>query len=138
MPVKATIISDHHLVYSGYTGIIQRQDIVTELMRVYNSDGYQPGMNELVDLRRVTDVQISYAKMSEHVRQANLTHRHLQKPIKVSFWAEDKVAFGMARMFQSLADALNSNMTCFVSNNRTAALSVLCLPASALESILDP
>ncbi len=137
MPVRATILVAHKLVYSRYVGIIERQDIVTALMDVYESDAYLAGMNELVDLRRVTEVKIDYDEMSQHVQHANLTHQRLNKPIVVSFLAQKNVAFGMARMFQTLSEALNSNMVCHVSSDRQTALSVLGLPASALENVLE-
>lgn len=137
MPVTVTVLASQQLVYSRYTGIILRCDIVTEMMRAYKNDDYQAGMSELVDLRRVTQVQIDYVEMSEHVRQASLTHRGLTKPIKVSFWAENSVAFGMARMFQSLSDALDNNIECFVTADRVAALAALDLPATALRDVLE-
>ncbi len=137
MPVTATVISSHNLVYSRYSGIILRHDIVAEMMRIYSGKNYRPGMDELVDLRQVTDVQITHPEMTDHVRQANLTHRNQLTPIKVSFWAETTIAFGMARMFQSLTEALNSKMTCYVSGDRATALAVLNLPNTALDNVLN-
>ncbi|SDL69101.1 hypothetical protein [Aliiruegeria lutimaris] len=104
MPVETRIYCEHGLVFHRFSGIVRISDIQTEMKRTLGNPEYHAGMNEIVDLRDATETEIDFPRLLGHTRQLQTLQEDSGVKKTLILVAGNELAFGMARMFQNIAD----------------------------------
>ncbi|MBP0481743.1 hypothetical protein [Sagittula salina] len=102
MPIARYYAPDGAYAICVYTGIIDRATIRDHLVDHVADPLHRATMPEISDLRNIEDLQLDFGSMRGVVREKNDAYR-VQKTISV--FAPGDVAFGVARIYQSLAEA---------------------------------
>lgn len=101
MPISYRIDVEHCLILTTASGTLTDDDIVQHKARIVQDPDFRPGMKELSDIRGVDQLNVTPAGIMEMVNQDakdSTTVGSHQLALVVS----KEVAFGMARMYQSL------------------------------------
>lgn len=125
LPVQARIYEEFDLVYVTYSGKVMLPEIKHCMKHTFASPHYDPGMNELGDLRDVTEVDIGFQAMMTHANQVQNLHERSGRKKILCLVAESGLGFGMARMFQSLADIPDAHLEVHVLNDMAEAKRIL-------------
>ncbi|NDR56437.1 hypothetical protein [Aliiruegeria sabulilitoris] len=104
MPVESRIYCEHGLVFHRFSGIVRMSDIQAEMMRTLANPEYHAGLNEIVDLRDATETEIDFPQLLGHTRQLQTLQEGSGVRKTLFLVAGNELAFGMARMFQNIAD----------------------------------
>lgn len=95
-----SVDNTRHIVFSVYKGTVTDTE-VCEQIRELNALGLSAGYSEIIDLRSVTELQVTTSKWCEMARLPLFTtHR-------IAVATADAV-FGMARMFEICAETKSS------------------------------
>lgn len=101
MPISYRIDLEHYLILTTASGTLTDDDIVQHKARLVRDPDFKPGMKELSDIRGVDQLDVTPAGIMEMVNQDakdSTTVGSHQLALVVS----KEVAFGMARMYQSM------------------------------------
>ena len=111
MPVYPTIIPDLDLAVVRYQGTISLADIQRAFGEYISHTLYRPGRTEIGDLSGVTRVDIDFGAMT--ILRNQLIEHHMSLGVRTDchLIAPNDLAFGMARMFQTLSDATEGNLS---------------------------
>jgi hypothetical protein len=101
MPITITVNTAERVRYSVFSGTINDKDLLDAYARSLQAPDFDPTLNGLVDARAVRRVDVTPAGL-RHLADLIQTVDRLQLPTKVAIVAESDVAFGMARMYQSI------------------------------------
>ena len=121
MPVETSVIPKHGLVVHRFTGVVRLTDIQQEMARTLENPDYHAGLNEIVDLREATDTEIDFLQLLGHTRQLQMLQGDTGVEKTFYLVAGTALAFGMARMFQNIADAPKSPLNVHVVAEMKAA-----------------
>ena len=101
MPITITVNTAERVRYSVLSGSVNDKELLDAYARSLEAPDFDPSLNGLVDARGVRQMDVTPAGLR---RLADLiqTVDRLQLPTKVAIVAESDVAFGMARMYQSI------------------------------------
>ena len=99
MPCAYTIDLARSLVLSRGWGVVTDRDFLAHVRALTANPRFARGFRQLVDLRDVTDIQVTASTVREMVR-LNPFGASAQRAVVVT----SDVVFGMARMYQILSD----------------------------------
>jgi hypothetical protein len=103
MPITYHIDSARNLVVTHAVGVLTDEDVLRHKHRLAADPDFTAGMCELSDVRGVTDLRITpegvRAMVSTDVSHASRLQAH-----KLAIVAAEDVVFGMARMYEVLAE----------------------------------
>ena len=99
MPCGYTIDLARSLVLSRGWGVVTDRDFLAHVRALTANPRFARGFRQLVDLRDVTDIQVTASTVREMVR-LNPFGASAQRAVVVT----SDVVFGMARMYQILSD----------------------------------
>ncbi len=131
MPITYSTHPEHNLIILVHTGIIPDEEFLTFYKGLYQSDPSFTSMDHLVDLReadsspRSSDVLHKFADFMQPFFESLTT-----RP-KVAVVAPRDLSFGLARMYEALADAIPWDFTVF--RNTDTALAWLGLPENLMN-----
>ncbi|MBV2361385.1 hypothetical protein KUH32_16595 [Thalassococcus sp. CAU 1522] len=133
MPIFSHYKPDKSLVIRRLVGAVDLGAIVRSLADHVADPLYDPDMAEIADLGRLEDLQLDFHAMRSIVRTKDKIYG-VRKTVSV--YAPGDVAFGMARMYQSLAE-IDAGVRAVVSRTEAEALAVHNLGAGSLRELLD-
>ena len=104
MPISYKILPGQMLTYVHYTGVVDA-DHVVRAAKAYTADpNFAPRATELIDLREIVEFDMSYRTMSNMIYRLGKLHAIYGPPAQELLLADNDVAFGMARMFESIVE----------------------------------
>lgn len=104
------IISDKNLLWYKPTGIMRGKVIMAYIKGVLEDPDYQAGLLEFIDLSGVSEWQLSLAEIEHVTHFDSIDMSPIKKIAKTGIYAPTDIAFGMARMYQSLAERYHAHI----------------------------
>ena len=100
-----SVYKDLDLVYTEYSGALDQAQISKALAATLEHPDYQPGMIELTDLSKVTEIDLDFNRMLNH--RSRMASHYRGQPEHTEYYvvARTDLAYGMSRMYQTLAVA---------------------------------
>lgn len=123
----------HHVCFSG---VLTLADTRRQISRAPGTPGYYVGMPTLVDLRKLTGMEMQLGDLLSVRDRLVEAHRIGEHPFKMSLLVESETAFGLARIFETVcsqAEGLDARIVCSVSE----ALDHLDLTDSGIALLLQ-
>ena len=108
MPASYRIDKSLGLVFTTAQGVLTGQDILTHRQRLREDPDFDPGYNQLIDLRDVFEFPVSGAEMPRIV-----DHHLFNEKSRRAIVAEKDIYFGMARMYEMYGEADPSQIRVF-------------------------
>jgi hypothetical protein len=108
MPVTYTIDPDKKLVLSEIWGPATETEVLEHNRRLSGDPMFNPGYQQLADMRGVTEILVSADTIMETARDA-----FFSPGVRRAFVASDDCIFGMARMFALHAESLGQLVEVF-------------------------
>ncbi|WP_136442292.1 hypothetical protein [Pacificoceanicola onchidii] len=102
MPLSTHYLTNPQLVVIRYEGHITQSDIIEGFEACLTHPLFVPGMPEFDDLSRATRIDLDFSAVHDIFRRLNAYYA--EHETRVSFYAPSDVAYGMARMYQNLAE----------------------------------
>lgn len=136
MPVQTCLLPEQSLIYVHYSGVITRSEMRASLSYLYNSADFRPGMSEIDDLRAMTDFDFNFDSMMAYTDDVTRNNLGSEDATKVAVLEGDDLAFGMARMFQSLAEASGAQVDVQIFSDAQDALTFLDMPEFDLDQLI--
>ena len=118
-----TIDTTKNLLIYRPEGVINGESIMGYIQGVLRDPDYQPGLLEYIDLSGVSEWQLSHSEVEKVTHFDNLDMAPIKKISRTGIYAPTDVAFGMARMYQALAEKYHSSI--FISKNQDEVLKYL-------------
>ena len=135
MPISYKILPDKKITYVHYTGVIDADDVVRAAKTNAAQPNFAPGMIELIDLREILEFDMSYRTMSNMIYRLGKLHTLHGPPAQELLLAENDVAFGMARMFESIVE-LAGGPNVHIARSEAEALLRLGRPERSISELL--
>ncbi len=104
MPISYKILPGQMLTYVQYTGVVDADHVVQAAKAHATDSNFAPGATEFIDLREIVEFDMSYRTMSNMIYRLGKLHDAHGPPALELLLADNDVAFGMARMFESIVD----------------------------------
>ena len=139
MPIEATIIDEHNLVYSHCSGSLTLEDILLAQDDDLAAPGYQSGRLDLIDLRDVADPHVDLSGLDTFLHAVH--SRYAQKfpgdgcNARAVVLAASDLTFGLARQFQSLAQS-RSGVDITVYRDEPSLMADIGKPGQTLADLL--
>ena len=134
MPITYQVLKGHDLNYVRHFGRVSSSDI-TDTFSKYAADlDFRPMDDQLADLSEVTEIDIDFDQMRNVLRNVNTVYQPFPTPTRISFYAPSDLTFGMARMFQQLAEQ-QEGANAFVSRTQAEALACLDRPQTHFREL---
>ena len=102
MPAFYVILKEPALLVSRYTGCLTSGDVLDTLTRYLDDPRYDPAHSHLVDLRQATEFDIDFGRMMRLATRLEPFYTRRAPGARSAILAPQDVAFGVARMYQSL------------------------------------
>jgi hypothetical protein len=103
MPMTYTIDASHKLVRATGSGVLTDDDVMNHRRALAADPEFSPQMREISDIRTVTEFQVTPAgvriMVAADVKMVASGGMH-----KLAVVAEENVAYGMSRMYQTLGE----------------------------------
>jgi hypothetical protein len=114
-------------------GELNASDILNYIHNVLSDPDYQIGLLEYINLSQVTKWSISHRDVEGIVHYDGKETQSIKQISKTGVWAPQEIAFGMARMYQILAEKYHHKI--FISKNESEVLEYLNLSKQILDQI---
>jgi hypothetical protein len=103
MPMTYTIEASQNLVRTTGTGVLTDDDVMKHRQALAGDAAFSTKMREISDIRSVTDFQVTPSgvriMVAADVKMVSAGGMH-----KLAVVAEENVAYGMSRMYQTLGE----------------------------------
>jgi hypothetical protein len=106
MPITLTIDTDKRVVYSALHGVITEAEFLAQPQRILAHPAFDPSFSEIIDLRGITDVQVS----PETIRNLAMTQSIFSRESKHALISPSGLILDFARMFQANAEQTRPDM----------------------------
>ena len=113
MPVDYRIHSDLGLVVAQFQGNVTDEEVLQTYRRVLNDAEYRPEFNDLIDLLDVEGFNLKAGTMRQIIMLADQAHADGPKSFKTAVVASNALPYGLARMYEALADGSAVNVSVF-------------------------
>lgn len=114
MPQSFVLHPDLNLIVMRYSGHVTLDDLRDAFAESVTDPRYRPGMMELGDFSGATETQIGFAEIMAIAERVRMAYRQYPSQILVAHYAPSEIAFGMARMYQTIMnDVENLNLGLF-------------------------
>ena len=136
MPLTVQIIPDHNLVYAKYDGPMRVDETEAALTEFAKHPLARPGLRHLVDLTRISEIDLDYAKFMEI--QAKKTETMAGHGIEtfMVYFANTPVGLHAANLGKN-GWTPESGVVAIVLETEDHALTALGLPFDSIEAMLD-
>lgn len=112
MPISYVIDPERHLVLTTASGTLTDDEVIQFKDRLVRDPGFTPGMSELSDVRGVDRLEVTSAGVRAMVQQDEEAATHVASH-KLALVVSQDVAYGMARMYQTLTESHMKHMGIF-------------------------
>lgn len=107
MPFRITVDTVAGRIDTTLSGAIGKADLFSYYEALHRTEGFEPTLNEFIDLEGVTQVDLSSEDLKDFSSHTAPNTRQ-GRAVRVAIHAPGKVAFGMARMYEMLqGDSVN-------------------------------
>jgi len=106
MPITLTIDTEKRIVYSALHGVISEAEFLVQPERIRSHSAFEPTFSEIIDLRGITDVQVS----PEAIRNLATTESIFSRESKHVVISPSGLIYDFARMFQANAEHTRPNV----------------------------
>ncbi|ASP19355.1 hypothetical protein ANTHELSMS3_00636 [Antarctobacter heliothermus] len=135
MPISYCISPDLDLLYARYFGPMRAAQFA-DIYQVYMDDpDYRLGRTELIDMSDATAMELNFEQVNTILMGVGRAIPKDTPPIRTVILAPSDVAFGLARMYQSLAD-YSGLLEVSVHRTEAGALSELGLSFPSVRTML--
>ena len=117
------IFKDRNLLLYRPDGIMSTEVILAYIQGVLTHQDFQPGLIEFIDLGAVSEWRLSISEVEKITQFDNVDMTPIKRIIKTGIYAPTDVAYGMARMYQSLAERYHAHI--FISKHLEETLQYL-------------
>ena len=125
MPSHYTIDKDERLVRVTGSGPLSDADLLEQRVRIRDDPAFDPGYSFLVDLRAVTEVLLSAQVVARLARDPlsspGVRRAIVVPPAEPGASTPHPLAFGLGRVFQSIAALRGEDVEVFTDLGRAAA-----------------
>lgn len=112
MPISYRIDVERGLVLTTASGTLTDDDILQLKDRLVRDPDFTPGMKELSDIRNIDALDVTPAGIRAMVQQDGKDSERITFQ-RLALVLSDDVAFGMARMYQTLTGSRMANVGVF-------------------------
>lgn len=134
MPIEIGISDRLDLVYGRWSGRIDLQTIVAMLSEYHTDPNFVQGRRELCDFSDVSDLDVSFKEAWSILSTVNAHETPKARRTQVYLYAPQDTAFGLARMYQSLAD-FEGGVEVIILTSEAEALTALGLDYGSLAKM---
>jgi len=113
MAILFTVNESHGLFLSSWLGAMSDADLIPAYERLFATEGYKPGFNEICDCREADFAGVTSAGMRQ---LATMIGNYLSgrcEEFKTAVVAPEDLPFGMARVYGALTDQSSENVRVF-------------------------
>lgn len=135
MPISYTIFPDQLLTYIHYAGVVDADQVLRAARDHMADPNFSPKATELVDLREITEFDMSYRTMSNMVYRLGKLHEVHGPPAAKLLLADNDLAFSMASLFETIINAAKGPPV-HVMRSETEALLRLGRPERRIAELL--
>ena len=136
MPIKFRISPDLDLVYTAWWGDVSIAEWRQVFSRYLNDPHYRPGRTELTDLSGVGRIDATFNSIWSALNMVNGQLPGGAERTRTVLVTPGEVAFGLARMYQTLAENANG-IKVEIYRTPEAALRALNLDYGSVEELLE-
>lgn len=133
MPIAFSTSLEIDLVCASWSGVIGLADFRENFLAYLSDAHYRPGRTELIDLSQVEDFDVDFKKVWAAMRMTNDQPSADRPQTRSVVIAPDDMVYGMARMYQTLAENAGSTRL-EIFRTEADALAALGLP---YQSVID-
>ena len=135
MPITYRIFPEADILYADWVGVLSVAEI-TENFRSYVRDPlYRAGRPELIDLTRLENVRFQFRDATAFLSEVNAQPFPAEGGTHTVVLAPGKVAWGLSRMFGTLA-SLRKGIRMESHHSEMAALAALGRPERTVDAFL--
>lgn len=102
MPQSYTIHEDLDLIVMRYHGHVTLDDLRSAFLSSVSDPRYRAGMMELGDFSAATATEIGFTEVMAFADKVRMAYEQLPGKVLVAHYAPSEVAYGMARMYQTI------------------------------------
>lgn len=105
MPITFTIKPELGYYISKYVGRLTDDDLIGPWKEFFESGEWVPGLNELADISELDGKEVSFDGIMRLARYLTSTLKdNCKSVIKVAVYSPHDLPFGLARMYEAMAD----------------------------------
>jgi len=104
MPVGFKLLSEPPLLHVWLSGKVGLPDLLDRHKRYGGDPGFQPGVDELFDIRGATEIDLTFTQMRTLRHKKKAYYAQAPHKVRCAIIAPGDVQFGMGRMYATLAD----------------------------------
>lgn len=113
MPIRTHIDRAQGIVVFHCHGLVDDDHLVGAWERVFVDPEYEPGMNELVDVRGITELKVTPTGIERLIATVENMEVALPSRYRTAVVADQDAAFGMSRMYELLRRDGRENVRVF-------------------------
>lgn len=136
VPIEFSTSLERDLLYAHWSGAVDYDQFAANFVRYLQDAHYRAGRPELIDLAAVTDIDINFNLVRSMVRQVNEQAPGILVDTHSVLFAPGETAFGIGRMYQTLAD-ISGGTRVEVFRTEREALDALELPHDSIAHLLE-
>lgn len=136
MAFSVSVHKDIGLIFTQYSGCVDLIQLQQALSAALEHSDYRPGMVELTDVSSVTETDLDFAKMLVHKSRMAAYYGAQKETINHYIVASEDLGFGMARMYQSLAEDTVPNMNLHLFRTEQEALLAMGREETSIAELL--
>ncbi|QXT39639.1 hypothetical protein [Gymnodinialimonas ceratoperidinii] len=134
MPIKFSTCLERNFLFAQWSGVVTFEQIL-EVFDAYRNDvHYVPGRAEFVDLSEVDDLDVNFRLMQSLLREVNNQAPGVQVKTHTVIYAPNDVIFGLARMYETLAE-LAEGIEVYAFTDESEALAHAGLPYDTIAEM---
>lgn len=134
MPIRYAISEAHDLLFAEWTGRVSYAEWEANYARYLADPDYVPGRREFLDCSGLEDFEVNFALVRGILREVNRRVPDPGQSHETVALVPGGVVFGIARMFQSLAENAQGVQT-RLCRDESEALALLNLPHANLAAL---
>jgi hypothetical protein len=104
MAILFTLNESHGLFISSWLGTISDADLIPAYERLFATEGWKPGFNEIADVREADMAGVTSKGMRQLAMMVESYLRGRCEGFKTAVVAHEDLPFGMARIYAALSD----------------------------------
>ena len=135
MPIEFRTCLDLDLVYARWWGIVDADVFLDNFARYLADRHYRPGRPELIDVSGIERFDLDFARIRTLLLDVNLQVPGTVVDTRTVIWAPEDAAFGLARMYQQLAEHA-AGIQVEIYREEAAALAAYDLPHRTMDALL--
>ncbi len=136
VPIRFSISLDLDLMYTAWCGRVSIEEFRAIFVRYVEDPNYRPGRTELIDFSDVEHIDANFSSIWSALNLVNAQVPGQVVRTRTVMVAPGDVVFGLARMFQTLAENADG-IKVEVYRSATMALDALDLDFASVEELLE-